>query len=148
MKNTKERLFYFWNALFNSTLVLLFAIFIISYWLPQPPVSANLRIISYSKNSDLKTLTFDPSIDLAPHFNFNTKQIFLYLTCKCSSGNEEMVWTKTIKNGDNYKIFGKQWNNFRFTADGKPDCIFELRGNIYPYVGQIKDVHYGKLKVE
>jgi signal peptidase complex subunit 3 len=150
MKSFYDRTCYFGSVSFNATLALLFTIFAISYLSPSPKLTAGLRIDNYKNNMEYKVLYFYPNIDLSSQFNFNTKQIFLYLTYKTKTGNkQEMVWSKIIKNGDKYSLFNKEASNYIFTGDQHiKECIFELRGNIYPYVGQLKDISFGEVVYE
>lgn len=147
MKNTYNRISTFLTILFNSTLVLLFAIFIISYISPPYPAHSNLKILRLDGHGDHKVLFFEPNIDLRPQFTFNTKQIFLFLTCR-SNDKEEMVWSKIVKNGEEYALFSKQINNYSFSCKPDQEYEFELSGNIFPYVGQMLRIDYGTVKIK
>lgn len=57
-----------------------------------------------------------------------------------------MVWSKIVKNGDDYRLFGLEKSNYIFSGSQMGNCEFELRGNIFPYVGQLRDVSYGSVK--
>lgn len=150
MKNTLSRVSTFSSILFNTTLGLLFCIFLASYLNPGYPVSSNLKISWISPNPNFKSLRFEPNIDLTPQFTFNTKQIFIYLVLRTQedSGNlkEEMTWSKIVKNGDNYKLFEMEKSNSIFSGSLTGGYEFELRGNIFPYVGQLRDISYGSIK--
>lgn len=98
-----------------------------------------------SPDKNFKSMYFEPNIDLTPQFTFNTKQIFLYLTIRAGE-KEEMVWSKIVRNGDEYRFFSKQASNYIFSAPELRTCELELRGNVFPYVGQILDVSYGAIK--
>lgn len=141
MKNTQKRLFTFFSIVTNATISLLFLITAISYLFPAPLLSADLKVSWASPKSGLRVCQFQPSIDLSQQFKFNTKQIFLYLYAK-SGDKEEMVWSKIVKNGDNYKLFGVEKSTYLFSIMGKNFTEFELRGNIFPFVGLLRDVHY------
>lgn len=150
MKNTLSRASTFFSILFHTTLGLLFCIFLASYLNPGYPVSSNLKISWISPNPNFKSLRFEPNIDLTPQFTFNTKQIFLYLTLRTKQSNgelkEEMVWSKVAKSGDDYRFFGTEKSNYIFSGSQTGDYEFELRGNIFPYVGQLRDISYGLVK--
>lgn len=148
MKNTMERFSTFSTALFSTTLGLFFAIFLYSYLNPRPQIHGDISIpwISDTKAS-YKALRFIPNIDLGSQFTLNTKQIFLYLILKDKISNkEEMVWSKIVQNGDNYKLNDICRSNYIFTGNNRNIYEFELRGNIFPFVGQLLDVGYGILK--
>lgn len=147
MKNIQGRVSNFFGVLFNMTLVLLFAIFAVSYITTTPALSANMKLLRYDTRSEYKVLVFEPNIDLKPHFTFNTKQIFLYVILH-SPDKSEMVWSRIVKNGGKYGLFGKETSNYVFTGSRDKKARFELRGNVYPYVGQMKDIHYGYLETQ
>jgi len=60
-------------------------------------------IVSRDKN-DLGILKIDLSADLEPLFNWNVKQLFLYLTAeyetKSNKINQVVLWDKIIKRGE------------------------------------------------
>lgn len=85
--------------------------------------------------------SFYPNIDLSSQFNFNTKQIFLYLIARTGE-REEMVWSKIVKNGESYKLNDLEKSNYSFSVGIDGPLLFELRGNVFPFVGQMKDIHY------
>lgn len=66
------------------------------------------NVPDYSANRekrDLGHLTFDLSADLNPLFNWNVKQLFLYLTAeyktKDNDLNQVVLWDKIVQRGDN-----------------------------------------------
>lgn len=143
MKNTANRISAFTSVLMNCTIALLFSIFLVSYLYGSPKISADLQVDWVSPNRSFKMCRFIPNIDLTPQFYFNTKQVFLYLVTK-SSNKQEMVWSKIIKNGENYKLTERLQSNYIFSeTENGGKYEFELRGNIFPFVGQLKDVYYG-----
>lgn len=145
MKNTYNRISYFSTILFNSTMVLLFVIFAISFVSKPGLARANIKVLKLEGRGEYKSLKFEPNVDLSSQFTFNTKQIFLYLTCKVGE-NEQMAWSKIVSNGSNYGLFESQNSNYSFTVQpGADSVVFELRGNVFPYVGQMKDVSFGTL---
>ena len=144
MKNTKSRVYNFFGVTFNMTAVLLFVIFIISYLRPAPGIASKPTIARYESRGEYKFLIFSPNIDLTPQFTFNTKQVFLYLTCK-SSNKEEMAWSKIVTAKDNLRLFERVKSNYIFTGSRDRSARFELRGNVYPYVGQMVDLYYGEV---
>lgn len=145
MKNTYNRASSFVSVLFHSTTALLFAIFLIFYLSPPYQVRSNLKIMRLEGKGEYKVLFFEPNVDLKPQFTINTKQIFIYLTCRIGD-KEEMVWSKIIKNGGEYQLFSKQVSNYSFICKENVEYDFELSGNIFPYVGQMQTVNYGSVK--
>lgn len=74
-----------------------------------------LVLFNYSKNvpdysanrekRDLGHITFDLNADLNPLFNWNVKQLFLYLTAEYKTKDNELnqvvLWDKIVQRGDN-----------------------------------------------
>lgn len=142
MKNALERASNFHFVLMNSTIILLLIIFTTSYFYPKTSVSADLEIGWVSPNRSFKMCRFTPNIDLTPQFAFNTKQVFLYMIAKSSVG-EEMVWSRIIKNGDLCRLEKQEQSNYVFSGGPGETILFELRGNVFPFVGKMTDVLYG-----
>ena len=61
--------------------------------------------LSISLQNDLGFLTFDLQADLTPLFNWNVKQLFLYLTAEYETQanvvNQVVLWDKIIQRGEN-----------------------------------------------
>ncbi len=148
MKNIKERICAFSTVAFNMTLGLLLAIFLSSEMRKNTPLHANLRVLSFNRSLYYKKMMFYPGLDLTPQFNCHVRMIFVYLTCKSGNNCEETIWSKIVKNGDYYNLVSLEHSNYPFTADGGRPIILELRGNIFPYVGRIRDVSYGEIVIE
>ena len=68
--------------------------------------------------NDLGFLTFDLQADLTPLFNWNVKQLFLYLTAEYETQanvvNQVVLWDKIIQRGEN-AVLDYRWvyNNNR-----------------------------------
>lgn len=146
MKNTQARTLYYSSVLFNATVVLLAIIFAISYSTTLHPLKASMELIKYNPASEFKVLVFKPNVDLTPHFTFNTKQVFLYLTLDVGE-RSELVWSKIVRRNCSYRVFEKQFSNYTFTASNSSEVTFVLRGNIFPYVGPMMKVNYGSLDI-
>lgn len=144
MKNTISRISSFSSALFHCTLGLLISITIVSYLIGTPEVSSDIQITRISPGNSYRICEFIPNVDLRPQFNFNTKQIFLYLVMK-ESNRSEMIWHKIVKNGEKYNFIETLRSIPFSTTKGNNTFDFELRGSIFPFVGQMKDVKYGML---
>lgn len=144
----KERIYVFSGLAFNMTLILLLAIFIASEIQAKHNSSANLRIKAVNRIGLYKRVHFYPGIDLSSQFNWHTRMIFVYLTCRSGTNTEEMVWSKIVKNGDHYDLNGLERSNYFFNCDGGRQVVFELRANVFPYVGKLKDISLGEQKWE
>ena len=61
--------------------------------------------LKISLQNDLGFLTFDLQADLTPLFNWNVKQLFLYLTAEYETQanvvNQVVLWDKIIQRGEN-----------------------------------------------
>ena len=60
------------------------------------------------KKNDLGFLNFDLEADLTPLFNWNVKQLFLYLTAEYKTRNNALnqvvLWDKIVLKDGNYKL--------------------------------------------
>ncbi|XP_033217799.1 signal peptidase complex subunit 3 [Belonocnema kinseyi] len=81
------------------------------------------------EKNDLGYLTFNLKTDLTPLFNWNVKQLFLYMTAeyrtKANHLNQVVLWDKIILRGDKSALDYKNMNaKYYFWDDGNG-----LRGN-------------------
>ena len=146
MKTTYSRLCQYGSVMFNSTLALLFCIFALSYLCPFPQAQASIKVSRFERRAEFSYASFELAVNLSPQFPFNTQQIFLYITCN-TPGREEMVWSKIVQKGDRYNLDGIANSTYSFKATKTGPVIFELRGNVFPYVGKMRDVSYGSITV-
>ncbi|CAI4046240.1 hypothetical protein N7582_003763 [Saccharomyces uvarum] len=90
-------------------------------------------------------IKFDLNTDLTPLFNWNTKQVFVYLTAEYNSSgkiaSEVTFWDKIIKSKENAVIKVNDlrskysiWDIEDTRFDNK-DLVFKLHWNIQPWVG-------------
>lgn len=86
--------------------------------------SKNVPDYSASREkNDLGFLTFDLHTDLSHLFNWNVKQLFLYLTAEYATANNELnqvvLWDKIILRGENAVLDFKNMNTkYYFWDDG------------------------------
>ena len=86
--------------------------------------SKNVADYSASREkNDLGFLTFDLEADLTSVFNWNAKQLFLYLVAEYQTPknalNQVVLWDKIILRGENAKIDVKSINTkYYFWDDG------------------------------
>ncbi|KAL6435685.1 signal peptidase complex subunit 3 [Cataglyphis hispanica] len=102
------------------------------------------------EKNDLGYLTFDLQTDLTPLFNWNVKQLFLYLTAEYQTPNNEfnqvVVWDKIVLRGDNAALDFKNMNTkYYFWDDGKglrgnKNITLTLSWNIIPNAGLLPSV--------
>lgn len=87
-------------------------------------VVKNLPDYSASREkNDLGFLTFDLQADLTPLFNWNVKQLFLYLTAEYETSanrlNQVVLWDKIIQRGENAVLDYRSMNTkYYFWDDG------------------------------
>lgn len=71
--------------------------------------------------ADLGFLTFDLKADLRPLFNWNVKELFLYLTAEYETSNNKLnqivIWDKIILRGENAVLDHKNMRPTYFLWD-------------------------------
>ncbi|EPR78783.1 Signal peptidase protein [Spraguea lophii 42_110] len=143
MNTFSKRISHILNYTFYATIVLLILIYMSSLWYKRSTPTSNLTIKELSALTFPK-LVFNPDIDLSNQFNFNTKQIFVYLKMIYGPSNKysEMVWSKIIKADDNKLLKNDIYNNYKFSKEVRyfQNVTFELRGSILEYVGRNYDM--------
>lgn len=144
MKNTFSRGITFFGHFLTYSFGLLAVITLVSHLFQEPHITSDLTISWISPGKSYKSCQFFPNVDLTPQFNMNTKQVFLYLTVK-TDNKEQMLWSKIVKNGSDYKFFNPEKSKYMFNIpDG--NAVFELKGNVFPFVGFMKTVKYAEIK--
>ncbi|XP_073999507.1 signal peptidase complex subunit Spase22-23 [Rhodnius prolixus] len=94
---------------------------------------------------DLGFITFDLQANLTTLFNWNVKQLFLYLTAEYSTENnilsQVVLWDKIILRGENAVLDFKSMNTKYYFWDdgnglrGNPNVTLTLSWNIIPNAG-------------
>ncbi|KAI8440438.1 hypothetical protein MSG28_001743 [Choristoneura fumiferana] len=102
------------------------------------------------ERNDLGFLTFDLKTDLSHLFNWNVKQLFLYLTAEYITPNNELnqivLWDKIILRGENAVLDFKNMNTkYYFWDDGKGlkghnNVTLTLSWNIIPNAGLLPNI--------
>ncbi|KAJ2916629.1 hypothetical protein MD484_g3789, partial [Candolleomyces efflorescens] len=99
-----------------------------------------------TKRQDLTFVDFNITADFSPLFNWNTKQIFLYLQAEYNSTvgvkNEVVIWDRIIRRKEeaNVNFVGKNKYNFRDLSTSfkkAPPASYTLKYNVMPYVGML-----------
>lgn len=130
---------------FSFTTVLLVMIFLLSHFNKREIPECNIRISSYAlDNSRTRYTYFSPNIDLSPQFHLNVKQIFVYLRMDYDDINSDMLWSKIVKRDDSKKLKDYYYNNYTIPIVKSGKVCLELRGCIFPYIGQTSDVLYAR----
>merc|ERR1712156_273202 len=97
------------------------------------------------EKNDLGFLTFDLQADLTPLFNWNVKQLFLYLTAEYETQanvvNQVVLWDKIIQRGENAILDYRSMNTkYYFWDDGNglkghKNVTMTLSWNVIPNAG-------------
>nr|QBH72901.1 microsomal signal peptidase 23 kd subunit [Thermobia domestica] len=109
------------------------------------------------EKNDLGFLTFDLHTDLTPLFNWNVKQLFLYLTAEYATPNNKLnqvvLWDKIIQRGENAVLDFKNVNTKYYFWDdgnglrGNDNVTLVLSWNVIPNAGLLPNVlAYGEHK--
>ncbi|CAK1551972.1 unnamed protein product [Leptosia nina] len=102
------------------------------------------------EKNDLGYLTFDLKTDLSNLFNWNVKQLFLYLTAEyitpANELNQVVLWDKIILRGENALLDFKNMNiKYYFWDDGNGlkghnNVTLTLSWNIIPNAGLLPNI--------
>ncbi|KAF8504104.1 signal peptidase 22kDa subunit [Gautieria morchelliformis] len=147
------------SALLSSCLLALLAAIALSSLAIQatrPSAAASLSAVSLKvykeqaerfrgKRQELAFYTFDYEADLTPLFDWNTKQIFLYLSAEYTNAqgvkNDVVLWDRIVRRKRDAKIKIKGVKNkYRFrelstSFSNVSPANFTLKYNLMPYVG-------------
>jgi len=97
-----------------------------------------------NRKQELTFVNFNITADLTPLFNWNTKQVFLYLEAEYDNvkgvKNEVVIWDRIIRRKEDafIKFVGKNKYMFRDISNSfknVPPANYVLKYNIMPYVG-------------
>ncbi|EDQ88534.1 uncharacterized protein MONBRDRAFT_37484 [Monosiga brevicollis MX1] len=124
------------------------------------PVVGDLRQFHHiQKSYDRASFTFDIDADLSPLFNWNTKQLFLYMTAEYKTRknrlNQVVVWDQIVlrnSGADRFNLSNVQLK-YPFFDDGhgllkNKDVTLALHWNVIPVAGLLPRVADGHVKVE
>ncbi|EFX86495.1 signal peptidase complex subunit 3-like [Daphnia pulex] len=99
------------------------------------------------EKQDLGYLMFDLQADLNPLFNWNAKQLFIFLVAEYETTdnklNQVVLWDKIIQRGENANLDMKNMNtNYYFWDDGNglrgnPNVTLTLSWNVVPNAGTL-----------
>ncbi|XP_072024564.1 signal peptidase complex subunit 3-like [Amphiura filiformis] len=105
----------------------------------------------HGEKSDRGHFYFDLNVDLNPLFNWNTKQLFLYLTAEYETRNNKLnqvvLWDKIIKRGNKAKLDYKSLSTKYTFFDngnglrGNKNITLTLSWNVVPNAGMLPMVY-------
>ncbi|KAH6913059.1 signal peptidase 22kDa subunit [Coprinopsis sp. MPI-PUGE-AT-0042] len=143
------------SALLSSCMMALLAAIALSTFVFTAKPDGHLNIASVqvyagqtrryaTKKQDLAFVDFNITADFSPMFNWNTKQIFLYLQAEYENTkgvkNEVVIWDRIVRSKDQAKVnvIGKNKYNFRELSTSFKkiaNANYTLQYNVMPYVG-------------
>ncbi|KZT04265.1 signal peptidase subunit [Laetiporus sulphureus 93-53] len=97
-----------------------------------------------TKKQELAFVNFNLTADLSPLFNWNTKQLFLYVTAEYTNRqgvtNEVVIWDRIVRRKEDAKIETAGRNRYTFremstSFRDTPPANYSLKYNVMPYVG-------------
>jgi len=98
-------------------------------------------------------VNFNISADLTPLFNWNTKQLFLYLEAEYENAqgvrNDVVIWDRIVRRKEDAHINVVGRNKYAFrelstTFQNVPPAHYSLKYNVMPYVGALAYGEAGK----
>ncbi|KAJ1671407.1 Signal peptidase complex subunit, partial [Spiromyces aspiralis] len=102
-----------------------------------------------SREAEYARLTFDIDADLSSMFNWNTKQLFAYITVdyptKHNDENKVVIWDRIIRNTRTAKLKMRRHHNkynfrdFGLTLNDIQDAKLTFRVNSIPHFGAFQD---------
>jgi signal peptidase complex subunit 3 len=115
------------NAVFVYGLVVLgamaFGCAMTTYWLDNPPANVDIKVndlyhlLPFGRSGfqgERANFTFSVSADFRPVFNWNTRQVFVYITAeyetKYNTINQVVVWDRVLRI-DAEKFVGGEWEH-------------------------------------
>ncbi|EJD55519.1 signal peptidase 22 kDa subunit [Auricularia subglabra TFB-10046 SS5] len=143
----------------SCAMVLVALISIVS--LPAPPdVSAASKLTvapqkvlqgrkgNYGREQDFAFFKFNYDADLAPLFDWNTKQLFLYLVADYTNAkgvhNEVVIWDRIVRRKEDARLrIADQNNKYPFkdysrSFQNATDVGFTMHYNLMPHMGLLK----------
>lgn len=109
-----------------------------------------LIIVPHEKKNDLGFVVFDMQADLSGIFNWNVKQLFLYLTAEYETKdhvlNQVVIWDKIIKRGENSMLDYRSSNTKYYFWDygnglkGNNNVTLTLSWNVIPNAGTLPKI--------
>ncbi|KAF8549759.1 signal peptidase 22 kDa subunit [Imleria badia] len=135
-------------------MVLLAAIALSSFVFTATP-TANIDVASLKvynakakrypfKQEEIGFVKFNITADLRPLFNWNTKQLFVYLEAEYTSAqgvnNSVVLWDRIVRRKEDANIVQSSRNKYKFrelsqSFKNVSPAEFSLKYNVMPYVG-------------
>jgi len=106
-------------------------------------VPGNARRYAH-KQQEFAFVNFNVTADLTPLFNWNTKQLFVYVSAEYTDNrgvaNEVVIWDRIVRRKEDAHIATAGRNKYVFremsrTFRNVPPAHYTLKYNVMPYVG-------------
>ncbi|KAI0743634.1 signal peptidase subunit [Daedaleopsis nitida] len=97
-----------------------------------------------NKDQDFAFLNFNLTADLTPLFNWNTKQLFLYVSAEYETKqgvkNEVVIWDRIVQRKEDARLSTAERNKYVFrelstSFKNALPAHYTLKYNVMPYVG-------------
>ncbi|KDQ12085.1 hypothetical protein BOTBODRAFT_34702 [Botryobasidium botryosum FD-172 SS1] len=127
-----------------------------------PPAKVNIKSLDvkwngqsyYHKGQPAAQVKFDLKADLTPLFNWNTKQVFVYLVAEYTNAqgvnNKVVLWDRIVRRRKDAVIAARSRTNKYIFRDPSrsfknvSEATFMLEYNIMPYVGVLTSGEVGR----
>ncbi|KAH9895177.1 signal peptidase subunit [Cubamyces lactineus] len=99
-----------------------------------------------NKNQDFAFVNFNLTADLTPLFNWNTKQLFLYVSAEYENKrgvkNEVVIWDRIVRRKEDAQLSVAGRNKYAFrelsaSFKNAGPAHYTLKYNVMPYVGAL-----------
>ncbi|KAI6243453.1 Signal peptidase complex subunit 3 [Aphelenchoides fujianensis] len=149
---------FLFTVLGAATFAVFLQTFFLNYSVPVEVAVSNVRIKQVNDyaaprgRSDLATMYFTLHADLAPVFNWNVKELYVFLVAKYTtpqrSINEITLWDKYYKRFENVVVHEEKIPPFYYFADDGTNLLgqnvtFVLRWTVVPNAGYMRNVDGG-----
>jgi Signal peptidase subunit len=142
MHTLKNRIVRYFTTMSMYSLALAGAIFASSFLMNMEAPECNLAL------SPLRTsLRFTPNLNLEKQFNYNTREIYLYLVQEDSEGNQYVLWDELVRPWGPRKFYSRVENEYKIRSPLRGSRFF-LRGNYIPYFGIFKNKTFGTAQIQ
>ncbi|KAL5480218.1 SPC3 [Sanghuangporus weigelae] len=143
------------SALLSTCMLILFGAISLSSLLFTADPKGTLAITSinvhpgrnnhfHQRNHEFSFIRFNASADLTPLFNWNTKQLFLYVGAEFTSAdgtrNEVVIWDRIVRRKEDavVSVAGKSkyvLRDIARTFEGVSSANYSLKYNVMPHIG-------------
>ncbi|KIJ68025.1 hypothetical protein HYDPIDRAFT_107611 [Hydnomerulius pinastri MD-312] len=145
------------SALWSTCLMTLLAAIALSSFIFTADPKGNIDVVSLKvfnakakrypfKTEEFGFVKFNLTADLRPLFNWNTKQLFVYLEAEYTNAqgvnNTMVLWDRIVRRKEDANIVQSSRNKYKFrelseSFKNTSPAEFSLKYNVMPYVGML-----------